>query len=79
MFLYDGYPSFQKPLYDDSISTISYSTNYYDVTTQASLLHEPICRYPAQERGGLYDYDFLMMDTSESSGTMSGITRLYSV
>ena len=53
MFLYDDYSSFHEALLRLNFYHILLDNLFYDAMTRASLLHEPICRYPAQERWAL--------------------------
>ena len=73
--LYDDYRRFQETPYD-SISTISYSTDYLrcnDTSFTSSRTHLSI---PRAREGGLYDDDFLMMAMCDSSGIMTAIQCL---
>ena len=49
MFLYDNYSSLQRRLVTTQILPYLTPPIIYDFMTRASLLHEPIIRYPAQE------------------------------
>lgn len=53
MFCYDGYLSFSEALLRTQLLPYLTPRIVYDVMIRASLLHEPLCRYPAREKWAL--------------------------